>query len=102
VVQCAALHGATEVVVEAARLGGTCVTMGCVPKKLLWRSAEMMERLRDAAGYGITAAPAAGAQTATGAVASPESAATLAAPADWATLRRSRCNCWMALLLTTA
>ncbi|WP_288023426.1 FAD-dependent oxidoreductase, partial [Thauera sp.] len=30
----AAEYGARALVVEAARLGGTCVNVGCVPKKV--------------------------------------------------------------------
>ena len=36
----AARHGAKVVLVEAAELGGTCVNRGCVPKKLLWQTAQ--------------------------------------------------------------
>ncbi|KAG8968417.1 Glutathione reductase, partial [Tulasnella sp. 427] len=45
------------------RLGGTCVNVGCVPKKIMWYAADAAERLRSAASYGFansvnTAAPA--------------------------------------------
>ncbi|MEY4848161.1 MAG: hypothetical protein RLZZ36_1274, partial [Pseudomonadota bacterium] len=29
-------YGATVALVEASRLGGTCVNVGCVPKKVMW------------------------------------------------------------------
>jgi glutathione reductase (NADPH) len=39
--------------VEAGTLGGTCVNVGCVPKKVMWNAAECAEWLRDAAEYGF-------------------------------------------------
>ncbi len=44
--------GARVAVVEDSDLGGTCVNLGCVPKKLLWYAAEFAELWRDAQGYG--------------------------------------------------
>ncbi|KAF7731870.1 Glutathione reductase [Apophysomyces ossiformis] len=35
------------------RLGGTCVNVGCVPKKIMWNAASMAESLHHAAGYGF-------------------------------------------------
>ncbi|OLL25910.1 Glutathione reductase [Neolecta irregularis DAH-3] len=32
---------------------GTCVNVGCVPKKLMWYTAEMAEKIREALGYGF-------------------------------------------------
>jgi glutathione reductase (NADPH) len=34
----AAEYGAKVAVVEKARLGGTCVNVGCVPKKVMWNT----------------------------------------------------------------
>ena len=51
--QRAAEHGARVAVVESHRLGGTCVNVGCVPKKVMWYAADLAEGLRDAAGYGF-------------------------------------------------
>src|SRR5690606_27833924 len=48
----AALHGARVAVVEAGRVGGTCVLRGCVPKELLMYAAQFGDALRDAAAYG--------------------------------------------------
>jgi glutathione reductase (NADPH) len=48
----AALHGARVAIVEAGRVGGTCVLRGCVPKKLLMYAAQYGDALREAAGYG--------------------------------------------------
>jgi glutathione reductase (NADPH) len=51
--QRAAEYGARAVVIEAGRLGGTCVNVGCVPKKVMWNAAELAAGLDDAAGYGF-------------------------------------------------
>src|SRR5690606_19786947 len=49
----AAEYGARVAVVEAGPLGGTCVNVGCVPKKLMWSAAELAGALADARGYGF-------------------------------------------------
>ena len=49
----AASYGARAVVIESARLGGTCVNVGCVPKKVMWYGAELAHRIADAADYGF-------------------------------------------------
>jgi glutathione reductase (NADPH) len=49
----AAEYGARVVLVEGGRLGGTCVNVGCVPKKLMWNAAELAGALQDAPGYGF-------------------------------------------------
>ncbi|MEX0732083.1 MAG: glutathione-disulfide reductase [Aquisalimonadaceae bacterium] len=49
----AARHGARAAVVEVARLGGTCVNVGCVPKKVMWNASHTMDALHRAGGYGI-------------------------------------------------
>nr|PZN27652.1 MAG: glutathione-disulfide reductase [Pseudomonadota bacterium] len=46
-------HGARVALVESGALGGTCVNLGCVPKKIAWNAAELAERLEDLADYGI-------------------------------------------------
>ncbi|KAI8077726.1 uncharacterized protein BX664DRAFT_343348 [Halteromyces radiatus] len=47
------IHGAKVALVEAQhRLGGTCVNVGCVPKKVMWNAASIAEALRDAKQYG--------------------------------------------------
>jgi glutathione reductase (NADPH) len=48
---CARL-GARVVVAEERRLGGTCVNVGCIPKKLLVYASHYREAFEDAAGYG--------------------------------------------------
>ena len=50
----AAEYGARVLVVEAARLGGTCVNVGCVPKKVMWYASDIAQTLREAAGYGFS------------------------------------------------
>ena len=50
----AAAHGAKVAIVEAGRVGGTCVIRGCVPKKLLMYAAAYGDGFREAAGYGWT------------------------------------------------
>ena len=49
----AARHGARCAVIEAARLGGACVNVGCVPKKVMWYAAALGHSLRDAPDYGF-------------------------------------------------
>lgn len=51
--QRAAEYGARVALVEGARLGGTCVNVGCVPKKLMWNAADLAGSLDDARGYGF-------------------------------------------------
>ncbi|MBU2710125.1 glutathione-disulfide reductase [Zooshikella harenae] len=48
----AASQGAKVAVVESTFLGGTCVNVGCVPKKLLSYAAHFAEDFRDATGFG--------------------------------------------------
>lgn len=48
----AAGHGASVMVAEEYRVGGTCVIRGCVPKKLLVYASHVHSEIEDAAGYG--------------------------------------------------
>ncbi|MBB1059804.1 glutathione-disulfide reductase [Marilutibacter spongiae] len=41
----AAGHGARVALMEPAALGGTCVNVGCVPKKAMWLAAEVGRRI---------------------------------------------------------
>ncbi|MEZ4265878.1 MAG: glutathione-disulfide reductase [Myxococcota bacterium] len=50
----AAKLGARVALCESRRLGGTCVNVGCVPKKLMVYAADVSTQLEDAAGYGWT------------------------------------------------
>lgn len=55
----AASHGAKVAMLEPALLGGTCVNVGCVPKKAMWLAADLAERiaLASALGFDVPAAP---------------------------------------------
>lgn len=55
--QRAAEYGARCLVIERGRLGGTCVNVGCVPKKVMWHAAELAQFFRDAGDYGFSAPP---------------------------------------------
>ncbi len=46
-------HGARVAVIEDHRLGGTCVNVGCVPKKVMWYAASLAHMLDDAPDYGF-------------------------------------------------
>lgn len=60
--------GARVAVAEMNRLGGTCVNVGCVPKKLFVYGSHFAYDLRDARGYGWSVDPS----------------------FDWATLRKNK------------
>lgn len=49
-----ASYGAKVAVAEERYLGGTCVNVGCIPKKLLVYAAHFREDFEDAAGFGWT------------------------------------------------
>jgi len=51
--QRAAEYGARVALVEGGRLGGTCVNVGCVPKKVMWHAATLAHGFADATGYGF-------------------------------------------------
>lgn len=63
-------YGARVALVEKARMGGTCVNVGCVPKKVMWNAATVRDVIRDAPKYGY--------------------AVTGEATIDWAHLKRIR------------
>ena len=46
-------YGARVALFEPARLGGTCVNVGCVPKKVMWNAAELAAALQHAPHYGF-------------------------------------------------
>jgi len=68
--QRAADHGARVALVESGRLGGTCVNVGCVPKKVMWNAAHLAHLLGDAPDYGFRLA--------------------VTGPQDWRLLREKR------------
>lgn len=41
----AAMYGAKVALIEAKDLGGTCVNVGCVPKKVMWHGAQIAEAM---------------------------------------------------------
>ena len=49
----AAEYGKKTAVVENVKLGGTCVNVGCVPKKVMWFASGIAETLHVAKGYGF-------------------------------------------------
>ena len=51
--QRAAEYGARVAVVEKGRLGGTCVNVGCVPKKVMWYAASHAHEFHHLADYGF-------------------------------------------------
>ncbi|MFC0228712.1 glutathione-disulfide reductase [Serratia aquatilis] len=42
----AAMYGQKCALIEAKELGGTCVNVGCVPKKVMWHAAQIAEAIR--------------------------------------------------------
>ena len=49
----AAMRGASSAVIEAKAVGGTCVNVGCVPKKVMWYGAHIAEALKYSRDYGF-------------------------------------------------
>jgi glutathione-disulfide reductase len=48
-----AQYGKKVAVIEASKMGGTCVNNGCVPKKVMWYAANLAHAVDDAPGFGI-------------------------------------------------
>ena len=51
----AAKEGLATVIIEADKVGGTCLNAGCIPTKCFCKNAEVMQNMKDAEIYGITA-----------------------------------------------
>src|ERR671925_870947 len=51
----AAGYGASVMIAEEFRVGGTCVIRGCVPKKLLVYASRFAHEFEDAVGFGWSA-----------------------------------------------
>ncbi len=49
----AAEYGAKTAIIERGKLGGTCVNVGCVPKKIMWFAANLAEAIGEMRGYGL-------------------------------------------------
>jgi glutathione reductase (NADPH) len=55
----AAMYGKKCALIEAKEIGGTCVNVGCVPKKVMWYAAHVAEAIHHYGpgyGFGVTAA----------------------------------------------
>ncbi|WP_213066966.1 FAD-dependent oxidoreductase, partial [Acinetobacter baumannii] len=51
----AAMYGKKCALIEAGDIGGTCVNVGCVPKKVMWYAAHISDAIRQyAPSYGFT------------------------------------------------
>lgn len=48
------MYGKKVGIIESGPLGGTCVNVGCVPKKVTWNAADLAERIHDAKDYGFS------------------------------------------------
>lgn len=49
----AAKKGLTVTIIEAEKIGGTCLNEGCIPTKAFCRNAALMEDLKEAETYGV-------------------------------------------------
>lgn len=54
----AAQHGAKVAIIEKNHLGGTCVNLGCVPKKIMYNASLIAETTHKAHDYGFYLEPA--------------------------------------------
>ena len=54
----AASIGNKVLIIEAKKLGGTCVNVGCIPKKVLWNGSNILEEIKVASDYAITVSDA--------------------------------------------
>lgn len=52
--QRAAEYGARVALIESARLGGTCVNVGCVPKKIMFNAAGIADAIHQASDFGFS------------------------------------------------
>jgi dihydrolipoamide dehydrogenase len=46
--------GMTTVLIEKDRIGGRCLNYACIPAKAVLRSADVLQEVRDATGFGVT------------------------------------------------
>ncbi|KAF6006444.1 Glutathione reductase [Brettanomyces bruxellensis] len=49
----AASYGASALVIESKAMGGTCVNVGCVPKKVMWYASDISQKIQIARDYGF-------------------------------------------------
>ncbi len=50
----AAEYGAKVLVIDNKKIGGTCVNVGCVPKKVMWNAASIKHYVRQSSDYGFS------------------------------------------------
>ena len=55
--QRAAEYGKNVALIEKAPLGGTCVNVGCVPKKIMWYASHLAHQMEIAEDYGFNFSP---------------------------------------------
>jgi len=48
-----AQYGKKCAIIESSKVGGTCVNIGCVPKKVMWNAANIAHGIADAKDYGF-------------------------------------------------
>lgn len=53
----AAQYGAKALVIEGKHIGGTCVNVGCVPKKVMWYASDVATKIKEAKEYGFNVDP---------------------------------------------
>ncbi len=53
VVERAAEYGKKCLVIENKKIGGACVNVGCVPKKIMWFAANTLNTINNSSGFGI-------------------------------------------------
>lgn len=49
----AASYGAKTLLIEGKAMGGTCVNVGCVPKKVMWYASDLATKITHAHGYNL-------------------------------------------------
>jgi glutathione reductase (NADPH) len=54
----AASYGAKTLIIEGKDIGGTCVNVGCVPKKVMWYASDVAKTISEAKEYGFDVDPA--------------------------------------------
>ena len=52
-VERASEYGKKCAVIEVKTVGGTCVNVGCVPKKVMWFAANTATQINSASGFGF-------------------------------------------------
>jgi glutathione reductase (NADPH) len=53
----AASYGAKTLIIEGKDIGGTCVNVGCVPKKVMWYASDVAKTITEAKEYGFDVDP---------------------------------------------